>query len=134
MKTTSNMKTNSNRKNQTKSKDPKIPNKNYQTKPTKPDLPNQIYQTKPNLPNLTYYTKHTKWSNIYQIKQQSKRTKIQFITILACQSIKLNKDILKTRQVGACPELGTALPQLVFTYMIVLLEWQMLYKFSIDKS
>ena len=37
-----------------------------------------------------------------------------------CKSIKVNKDIIKARQVEACPELGTAKPKLVFTFITTL--------------
>ena len=51
--------------------------------PIKPNLPNQTYQTKPSIPPT-------------EVSEN-----------------KLNKDTIRARLVEACPELGTAQPQLV---------------------
>ena len=105
-----------NQKYQRETTKPNIPNQTYQTKLTKPNLPNQpyqIYQTQPTKRNIPNRTKHTK------SKQQSKNHQNQthnshIDESKPCQSIKTNKDLIKARQVKACPELGTAQPQLVF--------------------
>ena len=70
-------------------------------------------------PNILNRTKHTK------PKQQRKSTKIKFISHVVKsklrQSIKVNKNLIKSRQVEAFSELGTAKPQFFlssFTHLI----------------
>ena len=114
---------------------PNLPNQKYQRETTKPNIPNQTYQTKltkPNLPNQTYHTKSTKPSlpnktcqtqpNIPNQSNKVKITKIKLISHIdeskPCQSIKTNKDLIRARQVKACPELVTAQLQLVLYFLI----------------
>ena len=58
-----------------------------------------------------------------------------------CYSIKVNKDIIKSRKVLACPELGTAQPQLVLSCLLPIIktalsllsnEWYILWIFAIQ--
>ena len=90
LKTTSNMKANL--------FTPNLPNKKYQRETTKLNLPNQTRPTRPNLPNQTYQTKSTKSS----LPNQTYQT-----------------EPIKARQVKACPELGTAQPQLVIVIIVI---------------
>ena len=74
---------------------PNLTNPTYQTKPTKPNLQNQIYQTFQTIPNIR--------------NQNFQRKKIKVSKLDSSNPM----IIIKTGQVQACSELGTAQPQLV---------------------
>ena len=80
-----------------------------QAKQTYHTKPNQIYQTKPaklNLPNQSHNIKPTK-ANLQYLQNQTYQTK---------HTIPNRPNQIKTWQAKACPELGTAQPQLVLLF------------------
>ena len=90
---------------------PNLSNQNYQTRPTK--------STKPNLPNQTYKTNQSKPTKLNQTFKTkiSKGTKSKHQNLIHEPNWHIQTTI-KARQVKACPELGTAQPQLVSVFFL----------------